>query len=146
MRHLHKITLEEYGIEALCLLRDWEKLQIRECNCRNHRIFKLRCISKGLIPVSIRLKNTIRTEKARKIIRKAERAILLARIKSINSLLEYNAKQRNLSRSKLASIISNTSMKICQELIDKVIQFRHSKVKQRQINKFNRLVEKRKEI
>ena len=33
-------------------------------------------------------------------------------------------------------------MKESQESIDKVSEFRHSKVKQRQINKFNRLIEK----
>ena len=73
---------------------------------------------------------------------KAERGFLQARVKSINSLLGYDAKQRVLCRSKLASIISNTSMKKHQELIDKVREFRHFKVKQRQINKFNRLIEK----
>ena len=110
-----KIILEEYGIEALHLLRDWEKLQIRDYNYRNHRIFTLRCINKGHIPVSVRLKTTIRREKARKIIRQAEGDLLQARVKSINSFLGYNAKQRDLSRSNLASIISNTSMKKCQE-------------------------------
>ena len=29
MRNLHQIILEEYGMKALHLLRDWEKLQIR---------------------------------------------------------------------------------------------------------------------
>ena len=87
-------------------------------------------------------KTTIRAEKSRKIIRKAENDLPQARVKSINSFLGYNAKQRDLSRSKLAFIISNTSMKKIQELIDKVSGFRHSKVKQRQINKFNVLVEK----
>ena len=129
MIYLHKIILEEYGMQALHLLRDWDKLQIRDCNYRNHRIFTLRCISKGLIPVSIMIKTTDRTEKARKIIRKAERDLLQARVKSINSLLGYNAKQRDLNRSKLASIICNTSMKKCQELIDRVSEFRLSKVK-----------------
>ena len=71
-----------------------------------------------------------------------ERDLLQARINSINSLLGYNAKQRDLSRSKLVSIISYTSMKKYQELIDKVSEFRHSKVKQRQINKFNSLLQK----
>ena len=128
MRNLHKIILEEYGIEVMCLLKDWEKLQIRDCNYRNQRIFTLRCISKGLIPVSIRLKTTIRTEKAKKIIRKLERDLLQVRVKSINILLGYNAKQMDLSRSKLAPIISNTSMGKCKELIDKVSHFRHSKL------------------
>ena len=73
MKNLYKIIVEEYGMEALHLLRDWEKLQIRDSNYRNHRIFTLRCISRGLILVSIRLKTTIRTEKARRIIRKVRK-------------------------------------------------------------------------
>ena len=74
-------------MEALHLLRDWEKLQIRDSDYRNHWIFTLRCSSKGITPVSIRLKTTFRTERARKTIRKAERDLLQARVKSINSLL-----------------------------------------------------------
>ena len=96
------------------------KLQIRDSDYSNHWILNLRCISKGITPVSIRLKTTVRTEKARKIIRKAERYLLQDRVKSINSLLDNNAKQRDLCRSQLASIISTTSMLVCQELIDKV--------------------------
>ena len=42
--------------------------------------------------VSIRLKTTLRTEKARKIIKTAEKQLLQARIKSINSILDNNAK------------------------------------------------------
>ena len=82
-------------MEALHLLRDWEKLQMRDSNYRNHGIFTLRCISKGITPVSIRLKTTVRTEKARKMIRKAERDLLQARVKSINCMLYSNAKQRD---------------------------------------------------
>ena len=33
-----------------------EKHEIRNCDYKNHRIFALRCINKGIIPVSIRLK------------------------------------------------------------------------------------------
>ena len=73
-------------MEALYLLRDLEKLQTRESDYRNHRIFTLRCISKGITPVSMKLKITVRTEKARRIIRKAERDLSQARIKSIYSL------------------------------------------------------------
>ena len=87
-------------MEALHLLRYWEKLHIRDCYYKNHRIFTLRCIIKGIIPVSIRLNTTMRTEKARQIIRKAERDLLQARVKSVNSLLGYNAKQRELYRTK----------------------------------------------
>ena len=142
MQNIHKHILEQHWMEALCLLRDWENLQIGDCNYRNHRRFRLRCISKGLIPVSVRLKTTIRTGKASNVIRKAERDLLQASVKSIKSLLGYSTKQKDLSRSKLASILPNTSMKECQEVIDKVSEFRHFKEKQRQINKFNKLMQK----
>ena len=57
-----------------------EKLLIRNSDYRNHQIFTLRCIHKGITPVSIRLKTAVRTERARKIIRKAERDLLKARV------------------------------------------------------------------
>ena len=40
---------------------------------------------------------------------------LQVRVKSINSLLGYNAKQREFSRSQLASILSTSTMNKCQE-------------------------------
>ena len=80
MRNLHKIILEDYWMEVLLLFRDWEGLQLRDCNYKNHRIFTLRCIHKELVPISIRLKTTLRTEKARKIIRIVEKQLLQARI------------------------------------------------------------------
>ena len=79
-------------------------------------------------------------ERARKIIRKAEKDLLQARVKSINSILGNNAKQRDLSRSKLASLVSTTTMDKCQQFLDKVGELRFLKIKERQVNKFNRLL------
>ena len=42
----------------------------------NHRRFTLRCLSKNLIPVSVRLKSNFKTPKSKQIIREAERALL----------------------------------------------------------------------
>ena len=114
MRNLLKTLSDKYEMKALCLVREWEKLQIRHSDYRNHQIFTLRCISKGNTPVSIRLKTAIKIEKARKIIRKAERDLLQVRVKSINSLLDNNGKQRDIYRSKLAWIVSTTTMQQCQ--------------------------------
>ena len=72
------------NIDSLIFLATF---QLRDCDYRNHRIFILKCISKELVLVSIRLKTTIKTENARKIIRKAENDLLQARVKSINSIL-----------------------------------------------------------
>ena len=45
-----------------------------------------------------------------------------------------------LSGSKLASIVSTTVMDKCQQFIDKVSEIRFLKIKERQVNKFNRLL------
>ena len=142
MRNLHNIILEQHGREVLQLFKDWQRFQLRDCDYRNHRIFTLKCISNELVPVSLRLKTTIKTESARKIIRKAEKD-LQSRVISINSILGDNAKQRELSRSKLESFVSTTIMDKCQQFLDKVGELRFLKIKERRVNKFNRLLLKR---
>ena len=143
MRNLHLIILQEFGIEARRLLREWERLQLRSSDYKNHRIFSLRCIHKELIPVSIKLKTTLDTPRARHIIRKAEKDLLQARIKAINNILEQVDRESQDCRDKLASIISQERLEQCQDFINKVSELRFIKVKQRQINKLNHLVTKK---
>ena len=115
MRNLHKLILENNEIEVLRLLRDWERLQYSECNYKNHRIFTLRCLHSDLVPGNIKLKSALRTERARKILRLVEKQLIQARLRSINSLLENNAKQLELTRSQIASILPSPSYRKCQE-------------------------------
>ena len=143
MRNLHQIILQEYVLEVLCLFRDWERLWLRASDYKNHRIFTLKCIHKDLIPVSIKLKSTLKTEKAKKIVIKAEKDLLQARVKAINSILENVIKQTELCRSQLASILSTQRLRDCQGYIEKVGEIRFTKVKQRQLNKFNNLLNKK---
>ena len=143
MRNLHLIILQEFGIEARRLLREWERLRLRSSDYKNHRIFSLRCIHQELIPVSIKLKSTLDTPKARQIIRKAEKDLLQARIKAINNILVQVEKEIQDCRTKLTSIISQERLEQCQGFINKVSELRFNKVKQRQINKLNYLVAKK---
>ena len=122
------------------MFRDWERLWLRASDYKNHRIFTHRYLHKELIPVSIKLKSTLQTEKARKIIRKAEKDLLQARVKAINSILDNVAKQTELHRSQLASILSAQRRRECQGFIDKVGEIRFTKVKQRQLHKFKNLL------
>ena len=130
MRNLHQIILEKNGLEVLHLFRDWERLQLKAPDYKNHRIFMLRCIHTGLVPVSIKLKTSLRTEKAKKIIQSAEKNIIKARVKSINYLLDNNSKQTQLCRSKLVSILSMSMYRECQGFIEKLGEIRFIKVKQ----------------
>ena len=143
MRNLHLIILQEFGIEARHLFREWERLRLRSSDYKNHRIFSLRCLHKDLIPISIKLKLTLDTYKARQIIRKAEKDLLQARVKAINNILVQVDSQIEECRAKLASIISAERLGECQDFINKVSEFRFIKVRQRQINKLNHLVSKK---
>ena len=110
------------GVLSNTLSHIWGKLNL------SIFLFNVRLLtSKELVPVGLRLKTTLKTEKARKIMRKAEMDLLQARVKSINSILGDNTKQIELSRSKLASIVSATIMDKCQQFIDKVSKLRFLK-------------------
>ena len=118
-------------------------MRLRSSDYKNHRIFSLRCIHKELILVSIKLKSTLDTPKARQIIRKAEKDLLQARIKAINNILDQVDRETQDCRAKLASIILQERLEQCQDFINKVSELRFNKVKQRQINKLNHLVSKK---
>ena len=139
MRNLHQLLLQEDGIEVWCLFRLWEKLQLRTSEYKNHRIFTLRCIHNDLVPSSIKLKSTLKSTRANQILRKAEKDLLQARVKSINYILDQTSKQLEECRSKLATIVSSQKLRECQDFVDKVGETRFNKVKLRQLNKLNLL-------
>ena len=63
MRNIHAQLISEYGQESVRFLRWWEKLEMKMAGFQNHRRFTLRCLNKGIIPVSIKLKTTVKTPK-----------------------------------------------------------------------------------
>ena len=73
----------------------------------------------------------------------AEKQLLQTRLKSINSLLDNNAKQLELTRSKIVSILSPPNYQECQEFIEKIKEKRFIKVRQRQVRKLNNLINKK---
>ena len=81
MRNLHKYIQENYGREAMWELWKCEKWELRYSGYSNHRRFTLRCISKGIVPVSLKLnsrRKDIRS-RVRAIIYRAERQLLQER-------------------------------------------------------------------
>ena len=67
----------------------------------------------------------------------AEKQLLQTRLKSINSLLDNNAKQLELTRSKIVSILTPLNYQQCQKFIDKIKEKRFIKVRERQVRKLN---------
>ena len=110
-------------------------------NFKNHQRFLLRCLDKGLVPVSLKLKNLVRTQRGRIIIQKAEKQLLNERIKSINYKLEHYDHDRYMYKNELKEILGQDqeTWKACLEEIDKRREIRHNRVMERQIIKFNKL-------
>ena len=83
----------------------------------NHRRFTLRCLNDDLVPVSIRLRNNIRTPKGFQIIRRAERALLNERVRLINNTINMLKIQRDTCIDHLDKAINKECMEECKEFI-----------------------------
>ena len=117
MRTIIQIINQEYGKETLTIFRKWENLNIKTCDYQNHRRISLRCLGNGIIPVSIRLKNNVRTQRIDNIIKKAERSLLNKRIREVNITLDWLKHDTYMYQSKLLAIISPDHMEECKEFI-----------------------------
>ena len=95
MRNIHAQITSEYGKENVKTFQQWEKFEYKMADFSNHRRFSLRCLSEDLIPVSVRLRSNVKTPKGRQIIKKAERALLNERIRSINNSITMFTIQRD---------------------------------------------------
>ena len=85
MRNIHSYLTTKYGKESVGIYRRWEKFEYKMADFQNHTCFSLGCLSKGIIPTSVRLKSNIKTPKGKYIIKKAEVAFLNERVRSINN-------------------------------------------------------------
>ena len=106
---------------------------------KNHRRFSLRCLSKDVIPVSVRLKSNIKTPNGQYIIRRAEKALLNERIWSINNTIYMFNCQLDTCITDLEQIISEEDLKECQNFINTRREARHHKTMDRQIKKLDQL-------
>ena len=79
---------------------------------------------------------TLKSTRANKILRKTEKELLQTRIKSINYILDNTSQQLEECRSA-------QRLRECQDFVDKVGEIRFNKVKQRQLNKFNLLINRK---
>ena len=138
---------EEFGQRSIFLLGQWEKLEKKMANYRNHLRFTIRCLKNEVIPVSIRLKTNVKTSKVFQIIRRAERQLLNECIRSINNTLELLMMKRDTCIQELKdTIVDKEDMEYdqktfeeCGSLIKRVIECQHNRVMLRQKQKFEAL-------
>ena len=138
-------TLEEnHGKESLHLLWERESLQIKDIDYKNHNKFSLRCLRKDFVPVSVKLKSTIKTRRAKQAMHKAERQLFRIELRQLIAFSGTIHSGLDRWKSRLASLFTPSAIEKCTNFINKVRESRHIKVWDRQTNKFNRLMGKMK--
>ena len=142
MRNLHAFIKQEFGEESVLKLQLWEKTEKKMANYKNHRRFLIKCLKRDIIPVSIRLRICLYTRKASQIIRKAEKQLLNESIRSINNTIKINMVRRDAYFHQLERELDQETLQECINFINKVRDYRHRKVQDRQIKKFDALVRK----
>ena len=137
MRNIHQHIKAEYGLENVRLFWQWEKLECKLVDFKNHGRFLLRCLSADIIPVSIRLRSNIKSPKGFNIIKRAEKALLNERIRMVNNTITMLENQIDTCMNRLNNILDKESMEECVIFIKTRRESRHIKTQIRQVNKFN---------
>ena len=135
MRNIQTHLRTEYGIESVRLYKQWERVEGKMVDFKNHRRCSLRCLPEDVMLVSIRLKSNIKTPKGQYIIRRVEKALLKERIWSINNSIYMFNHQLDTYKTDLEKIINKEDLKECQNFIDTRREVRHSKTMDRQKQK-----------
>ena len=143
MRNICAQITSEYGKENVRIFWQWEKMEYKMADFSNYRRFSLRCLSKDLIPVSVRLKSNIKTPKGRQIIKKAERALLNERIRYINNSIAMFTIQRDTCINQLKDNVDKEIMEECERFIRDKREIRHLRTYECQVAKFERLCHKK---
>ena len=110
MRNIHAYLVSEYGKESVRIFWQWEKIEMKMADFQNHRRFSLRCLSKDIIPVSVKLRSNIKTPKGNYIVGKVERALLNERIRSLNNIITMFKYQIDTCKNQLNNRIDRKAM------------------------------------
>ena len=125
MRNIHAQITSEYGKANVRIFQQWKKFEYKMMDFSNHRRFSLRCLSKDLIPVSVRLRSNVKTPKGRQIIKKGERALLNERIRTINNSIAMFTIQRDTCMNQLKDNLDKETMEKCERFIKEKREIRH---------------------
>ena len=96
-----------------------------------------------MVPISVKLNSNRKDISigARNIIRREERQLLQERVKCVNNILQDNGEGIISSKSMLFSIVTDQKIQQqCTEFINKVREVRFNKVRDRQVGRFTRLL------
>ena len=137
----YKDIRDEYGIETIQKIRQFESISRTSGRYRSHLRFYLHCKHNEVTPKGIKIKAQMKGNEARKIIEKAEKALLNIRISEV-------VKKNNFLERRKSQASQELSEEIPQELHRKLIEVNEGRERkemekaiERQKKKFKRLKE-----
>ena len=99
-------------------------------------------MNKGVVSVSLRLKNLITSQRGKDIIHKAEIKLLNERVKNFNSTIEWLENGRYMYQNQLKHLVNKAIWDLCLAEMYRVKELRHVQVMRRQISKFEKLLQR----
>ena len=131
-------------LSFLKLLRWWEKLECKMAIFKNHRRFSLRCLKQDVIPVGIKMKTNVKTPRGLYIVKRAEKALLNKRIRSVSNMINMLKMQIDTCMEQLKTYLEERVIEECKLFINSKRESRHNSTLVRQLHKFERLCHKNK--
>ena len=136
----HKLSpVKNKRIRGVILLWQREHLAKKMADYGNDTMFSFMCLSAAITPVSIRLKNTVRTSGNFEIIRRAEKHLLNERIRAINIITKISSWQRGTGIYQLVYVLDQDNSNEFQTLTFRDRKACHRHGRERRITQFNRL-------
>ncbi|XP_072041057.1 uncharacterized protein [Amphiura filiformis] len=94
---------QSYGQSTVKQLRDLENCEKKVQRHRNHLVYSLRCRDQKLTPSSLKLRCPLNTNKAKEIIKRAEKGLIRERIRVVN----YKVKNLKDKKDQLKEDVNN---------------------------------------
>ena len=132
----------EYGKDCLNLIRKLERTGLKIARYKQHLTFTIRCKENNIFPRSLCLKTSMYGYKSRIIIERAQKALICERIRQILFTLSILREKFDRSMADLAGSVPYNEYLNIREFLEKCFRRESTTCKQRQISKFDRLVEK----
>ena len=95
-------------------------------NFKNHRRFSLRCLKQDVIPVSIRMKTNVKTQRGLYIVKRAQKTLLSERIRSVNNMINMLKMPINACMEQLKTCLEERVMEECKLFINSKRESRHN--------------------
>ena len=123
-----------------------EKIGDKIARWKNHRLFNIRCANSNVIPTCLKLRSTVKGEKADTILRRAERQLLNTRISHCCFTLRRLEEEKQKIEESLLTRVSPESAAMLSRHLQQAQEHAFEAAKRQQVEKFELLRKKQQDL